>query len=298
VSFHDGLPSRNAEAFTFPDRLVSFNDGLSSRNAEAPSRNARPSSRNAETFLFRDRPVSGLLHRSIRNVGRDIKLASFLEKDAEVLEAKTLPAISPCHRATRLAGGSKNLGVTPLEKSARVAVRADGSLRLAVVADTHSAPHPATASLLRSLAPDAILHAGDIGDLSVLDDLAAIAPVFAIRGNIDVHAPELPDALVLDVVSGDATLLRILLLHIAVAGPKLRADAARLARAREASLVVCGHSHVPLVARDRDLAVFNPGSVGPRRFRLPIALGTIDLTPSDVRLAHYDCETGLPWKPS
>jgi putative phosphoesterase len=184
-----------------------------------------------------------------------------------------------------------------VEKSARVALRDDGSLRLAVVADTHSAPHPDTARHLRSLSPDAILHAGDIGDLVVLDQLAAIAPLFAVRGNIDVHAPDLPDVLTLDVVSGDTCLLRILVMHIAVDGPRLRADAARLARARDASLVVCGHSHVPLVARDRDLSVFNPGSAGPRRFRLPILFGSIDVTPTAVRLAHFDCETGQPWTP-
>src|SRR5438094_1256361 len=96
----------------------------------------------------------------------------------------------------------------PIEKSATVAVRADGALRLAVVADTHSAPHPATTRLLRALSPDAILHAGDIGALAVLDELEAIAPLFAIRGNIDVHARELPDVLTLDVVTGEASLLR------------------------------------------------------------------------------------------
>jgi hypothetical protein len=185
-----------------------------------------------------------------------------------------------------------------LESSARVAARGDGSLRLVVVADTHSAPHPATTKHVRSLSPDAILHAGDIGDLAVLDELAAIAPAFAVRGNIDVRAPSLPDLLTLDVVAGDALLLRILLMHIAVDGPRLRADAGRLARSRDVSLVVCGHSHVPLVARDRDLSVFNPGSVGPRRFRLPIVFGTIDVSPSAVHLAHYDCETGQRWTPS
>jgi putative phosphoesterase len=183
------------------------------------------------------------------------------------------------------------------DSSARVAVRSDGSLRLAVVADTHSAPHPEATTHLRALSPDAILHAGDIGDLGVIDTLAAIAPVFAVRGNIDVRAPTLPDHLTLDVMAGDASLLRILLTHIAVNGPKLRADAFRLARARDASLVVCGHSHVPLVARDRGIAVFNPGSAGPRRFHLPIAFGTIDVTPSAVHLAHYDCETGRRWQP-
>ncbi len=182
------------------------------------------------------------------------------------------------------------------EKSARIAAH-EGLLRLAVVADTHSAPHPATTKHLRSHAPDAILHAGDIGDLAVLDELEAIAPLFAIRGNIDVRTPPLPDVLTLDVVADDALLLRILIIHIAVNGPKLRADAARLARARGASLVVCGHSHVPLVARDGDIWVFNPGSAGPRRFRLPIVFGRIDITPTNVRLTHFDCETGRTWEP-
>ncbi len=185
-----------------------------------------------------------------------------------------------------------------VENGARVAVRDDGSLRLAVVADTHSAPHPATMAHLRSRSPDAILHAGDIGDLAVLDELETIAPLFAVRGNIDARAPGLPDVLTLDVVARDSLLLRILLVHIAVDGPRLRADAARLARSRDASLVVCGHSHVPLVARERELSVFNPGSIGPRRFRLPIVFGTIDVTKTAVHLAHFDCETGLQWKPS
>ena len=185
----------------------------------------------------------------------------------------------------------------PLEKTARVALRGDGSLRLAVVADTHSAPHPATMERLRALSPDAILHAGDIGDLEVLDELRAIGPVFAVRGNIDGRAPSLPDVLLLDVVAGDALLLRVLLTHIAVDGPRLRADAARLARARDASLVVCGHSHVPLIARDRELSVFNPGSVGPRRFGLPIVFGTIEVTKAAVRIAHFDAETGERWMP-
>jgi putative phosphoesterase len=183
------------------------------------------------------------------------------------------------------------------EKTARAALR-DGALRLAVVADTHSLPHPALTAHLRALSPDTILHAGDIGDLAVLDELEKVAPVLAVRGNIDVRLPSLPDHLTIDIVTGDALLLRILLTHIAVSGPRLRADAARLARARGASLVVCGHSHVPLIARDGELSVFNPGSVGPRRFRLPILFGTIEVTTSAVTLAHFDAETGKRWTPS
>jgi putative phosphoesterase len=163
--------------------------------------------------------------------------------------------------------------------------------RIAVVADTHSTPHPRTAELLAARAPQAILHAGDIGDHAVLDDLAKIAPVLAIRGNIDPRG--LPDALTID-----AGALRILIVHIGVVGPRLRGEVAKLARAERANLVVCGHSHVPFIGKERDLAVFNPGSIGPRRFQLPIVFGMIDITPTGgIKLAHIDCETGAVWLP-
>jgi putative phosphoesterase len=183
------------------------------------------------------------------------------------------------------------------KQTATMPVRDDGTLRLAVVADTHSEPHPNTAKLLAAARPDAILHAGDIGELTVLDDLRTIAPLFAIRGNIDDRANAVPDVLTLDLTRGDALALRILIVHIGVNGPRLRSEVARLARTERASLVVCGHSHVPFIGQERELAVFNPGSIGPRRFHLPIVFGTIDLTPKGVRMAHVDCETGRAWSP-
>jgi putative phosphoesterase len=141
------------------------------------------------------------------------------------------------------------------------------------------------------------LHAGDIGDLSVLDGLAELAPVLAIRGNIDAPARDLPDTLSLDIQDGERRLLRLLLIHIAVYGPKLRADAARLARSEGASLVVCGHSHVPFIGRSTGISVFNPGSVGPRRFQLPIVFGVMEIGPERVQMHHVDCETGAVWRP-
>lgn len=174
---------------------------------------------------------------------------------------------------------------------------ADGSFRFGVVADTHSDPHPATLQRLTELKPHAILHAGDIGALAVLDRLAEVAPVLAVRGNIDAHDHALPELLTVDVVADQALRLRILLVHIAVYGPKLRAEVIRAAQAEGASLVVCGHSHVPFIGRDRGIAVFNPGSVGPRRFALPIVLGRIDITPESIRLTHIDCASGEIWTP-
>jgi uncharacterized protein len=175
--------------------------------------------------------------------------------------------------------------------------RADGNFRFAVVADTHSKPHPRTEQRLRELSPDAILHAGDIGELTLLDGLRAIAPVLAVRGNIDAPTQQVPDTVVLEVLEGAVLKLRLLLVHIAVYGAKLRAEVARAARRERASLVVCGHSHVPFIGRDRGISIFNPGSIGPRRFQLPIMLGAIDLTRVSARLTHVDCETGAEWLP-
>jgi putative phosphoesterase len=181
--------------------------------------------------------------------------------------------------------------------TATLTIPDDGIARIAVIADTHSKPHEAIARHLAASKPAAILHAGDIGELVVLDPFRATAPLFAVRGNIDTRANDLPDALTLDVVAGDRVALQILLVHIGLAGTRLRGDVARRARACGASLVVCGHTHIPFIGRDRDLTVFNPGSIGPRRFQLPIVFGTIDISPTGIRLAHVDCETGRPWLP-
>lgn len=180
---------------------------------------------------------------------------------------------------------------------ARLHVESGATLRIAVVADTHSRPHPMAASRLAACKPDAILHGGDIGDLAVLDALAEIAPLHAVRGNIDDRASAIPD--VMTIAVGDAGTVRstILLMHIAVAGPRIRADAARIAAAEKASLIVCGHSHVPFMGRDRGLFVFNPGSIGPRRFVLPIVFGVLELGPTSMSMRHVDCETGETWLP-
>lgn len=185
----------------------------------------------------------------------------------------------------------------PVVHHAEVPLGADQGLSLAVVADTHSALQPGTVEHLTALAPDAILHAGDIGDLAVLDELAAIAPLHAIRGNIDTRADQLPDALVVELTSGGHGVLRILIVHIGVYGPKLRAEVARLAREQRARVVVCGHSHVPFLGEDKGLTVFNPGSCGPRRFALPIVFGTITIAGGKLRFGHVECATGRPWTP-
>ncbi len=183
-------------------------------------------------------------------------------------------------------------------KVVRVPRRENGSARIGVLADTHSVLRPRLLELLAALRPDAILHAGDVGELGLLDQLATVAPVLAVRGNIDPPLPELPDELVVELAAPERLGLRVLLLHVGMNGLRLRPEVARRARAEAASLVVCGHSHVPFLGSDHGLSVFNPGSAGPRRFGLPVVFGTLELGPSGVHLAHVEIETGLAWQPS
>jgi putative phosphoesterase len=169
--------------------------------------------------------------------------------------------------------------------------------RLVLVADTHSAPHPESATHIAAQHPTHILHGGDIGDLAVLAKLAKLANLTAVRGNIDVHAHDLPDAVTIDVRDLDGPLVTLLLVHIAVYGPKLRADIAKLARTEGASVVVCGHSHVPFIGRDKGIVIVNPGSIGPRRFQLPIVFAVMDVSRERISMHHVSCETGQRWEP-
>jgi len=139
-----------------------------------------------------------------------------------------------------------------------------------VISDTHGLLRPEAVAALRDV--DRIVHAGDIGSPEVLRGLEAIAPVTAVRGNND-HGPwatKLPLTGVLEL--GGVVLYVIhdvneLALDPCVAG---------------LSAVIAGHSHRPLAAERDGVLFFNPGSAGPRRFRLPISVGRLVVTGSRV----------------
>ena len=178
-----------------------------------------------------------------------------------------------------------------------VALPETGEMDVVVVADTHGQAHPSASTLIRELSPGLIIHGGDIGDLGVLEPLRGIAPLLAVRGNIDARVPGLADSMDIDFVRGGQSVLKAWLTHIAVYGPKLRAEVARAAKACAARLVLCGHSHVPFIGRDKGLVMFNPGSIGPRRFHLPITFGVLSIRPAGIALRHVSCETGETWLP-
>ncbi len=130
-----------------------------------------------------------------------------------------------------------------------------------VISDTHGLLRPEAAAALAGVSH--ILHAGDVGSPAVLDGLRAIAPVAAVRGNVDTQ--EWAAALPLDtVVSIEGA--SIYMLHI-LRDMEIDPKAAGIAA------VVSGHTHAPLIEARDDVLYVNPGSAGPRRFSLPVSIG-------------------------
>lgn len=143
-------------------------------------------------------------------------------------------------------------------------------LTVGVVADTHGLVRPEALEALRG--SDVILHAGDIGGSHVLQELGALAPVIPVRGNVDGGwARLLPERRRLDLAGAP-----VLVLHDrALLGLDPAEEGLRV--------VVFGHSHQPLAETRKGVLWFNPGSAGPRRFRLPVSIGRLVIEAGHVR---------------
>ena len=135
-------------------------------------------------------------------------------------------------------------------------------IRVGLIADTHGLLRPQACSFL--LDSDLIVHAGDIGGRGLLEQLQSIAPVSAVRGNNDTEpwAAHLPEAQLID-----AGGVRVQVIHNLA---ELSLDPAA-----GVQVIVSGHSHRPLLERRDGVLYVNPGSAGPRRFKLPIAIGEL-----------------------
>ena len=142
---------------------------------------------------------------------------------------------------------------------------------MGVIADTHGLLRPEAIAALRG--SDLILHAGDVGKPEVLDTLGKIAPVFAIRGNNDrgPWAEKLPVTEVVEVAGAALYLVHDL------AALELDPIAARFAA------VVSGHSHRPSARVCGGVLYLNPGSAGPRRFTLPVAVARLTVRGGVIR---------------
>jgi len=136
---------------------------------------------------------------------------------------------------------------------------------IGVISDTHGLLRPEAVTAL--LGSDYIIHAGDVGDPQILDRLGAIAPVTAVRGNVDhgAWAQKIPATNVLEVGN-----VSIYVLHV-IQELDLKPEAAKFAA------VVYGHSHVPTQEVKNGVLYFNPGSAGPRRFKLPVSVGRLTI---------------------
>jgi hypothetical protein len=138
-------------------------------------------------------------------------------------------------------------------------------MKIGVVSDTHGLLRPEVIPALAGV--EHILHLGDVGDPAILESLAKVAPVTAIRGNVDRSGAcsRLPET---EVVLFEGRYIYMLhdvhTLHLDPAAAKF-------------SAVLYGHSHQPGIRRHKGVLYFNPGSCGPRRFELPVTIGMLTL---------------------
>jgi putative phosphoesterase len=150
-------------------------------------------------------------------------------------------------------------------------VNAKNALRVGVVSDTHGLLRPEARAFAGSC--DYIIHGGDIGAAAILDELSALAPLTAVKGNNDrqAWAAHLPETEMIRVGG-----IFIYIIH----------DIAQLdiePHAAGAHVIVSGHSHKPLIELRDGILYVNPGSCGPRRFRLPLSVGEIQVEGTKVR---------------
>ena len=153
-------------------------------------------------------------------------------------------------------------------------------MKIGVVSDTHGLLRPEVPPMLAGV--DSILHLGDVGDAKILEALKEIAPVTAVRGNVDYDGPcaRLPETEVLLLECGYIYLLHDMgTLHLDPAAAKFAA-------------VLYGHSHKASISRRKGVLYFNPGSCGPRRFNLKVTMGYLHVgTDGSIKpeIVQIDC---------
>jgi uncharacterized protein len=155
-------------------------------------------------------------------------------------------------------------------------VAAIGDLRVGLISDTHGLLRPEARAFL--VGCDYIVHGGDVGEPEILDELAVIAPLIAVRGNNDTG----PWATRLPVTE----LIRVgnVFVYVIHDLAELDIDPA----AAGVRVIVSGHSHKPMIEERGEVLYVNPGSSGPRRFKLPISVGEITVTGDAVKARIVD----------
>ncbi len=163
-------------------------------------------------------------------------------------------------------------------------------MKVGVVSDTHGYFDPSLALLFDGV--KMILHAGDIGSDPVLPNLRSIAPVLAIRGNIDLKLPtrEYPDWMIRNILGW-----RILIVHHLGKPDALQEEVAELISARHPHIVISGHSHKFSLAEQSRRIFLNPGSAGRKRFHLERSAAIMELEPGRLSITIRSLErSGFP----
>jgi putative phosphoesterase len=144
-------------------------------------------------------------------------------------------------------------------------------IRVGVISDTHGLLRPEAAEALGGV--DLIIHAGDIGRDIVLDELRSLAPIVAVRGNMDSEGR--PRRLPLN----DTVVLKNTMVYIIHDLNMIDLDPC----ASGISVVISGHSHKPSVRKQDGVLYLNPGSAGPRRFKLPVSIALLNISGKNVK---------------
>ena len=151
-----------------------------------------------------------------------------------------------------------------------------GAVRIGVIADTHGLYDPAVEEHFAGVT--AIVHAGDIGNRTVIESLKGIAPVVAVSGNVDKYERSgFPRQIVIR-RNGKTVAVR----HVLYEKGKLTEDARRWLDSHEPDVCIFGHSHRPTIDRYGPTLLFNPGSAGPKRFSLPRGIGVLTISEKQV----------------
>lgn len=148
--------------------------------------------------------------------------------------------------------------------------------RIGVIADTHGLFDSAILRHFRCV--DHILHAGDIGKRSVIEQLEQIAPVTAVSGNVDDGEQGVfPSEAIIELAG-----LRIAIRHILYEGGKLTEGGRAFLQETQPDICIFGHTHQPKIEWRGKTLLFNPGSAGPKRFSLPRGMGLLTITQAKV----------------
>ncbi|MFZ0456736.1 MAG: metallophosphoesterase family protein [Ignavibacteriaceae bacterium] len=142
-------------------------------------------------------------------------------------------------------------------------------IKIGVISDTHGLLRPETEKYLGG--SDIIIHAGDIGNFEIVSSLRRIAPVYAIRGNVDKEnwADEFPETLELEILYK-----KIFIIH--------NIKDADIGIEKKYDIIISGHSHKPLIKKINGILYLNPGSAGKRRFSLPISIAQINIIEDSI----------------